>query len=149
MRIRSNDLALGLVMAVTVSTSAFAHQGVETSAGFGAGFIHPLTGVDHLLLAAAIGLWAGLRHGHVIGTTPAALTAAIAVLVAVCLGLAHGYALGGVALVANAGVFHLAGLIAATAAILITAMGLGLAVHLQRAAPAIGWGLTLVGMLTF
>lgn len=149
MKIHSKDLALILLMAVTVSTTAIAHPGVETSAGFGAGFIHPLTGMDHLLLTVAVGLWVGFRHGHKIGTAPAALTAAIAVLVAICFGLTHGYVLGGDALVANAGALHMAGLIAATAAILITAMGLGLAVHLQRAAPAIGWGLTLVGLLSF
>ena len=131
-------------MAATVSTTALAHTGGDIAAGFGAGIIHSLTGLDHLLLAVAIGLWAGLRHGHVMWSAPVVFTAAMAVLAALCFGLAHGYVYGGDAM---AGAFHLAGLIVATAAIFIAAMGLGLAVRLQRAAPVVVLGFTLAGLL--
>ena len=144
MNIRSKDLVLSLVMAVTVSITASAHTGSYITAGFGAGIIHPLTGLDHLLLAVAICLWAGLRHGHVLWSAPVVFTVAMAVLVALCFGLAHGYVYGGDTI---AGAFHLAGLIATTAAIFIAAMGLGLAVHLQRAAPVVVLGFTLAGLL--
>jgi len=145
MNIRSKDLFLSLVMAATVSTTAFAHTGSDIAAGFGAGLFHPLTGLDHLLLAVAIGLWAGLRHGHVVWSAPAAITAAMVLLAAGCLGLFHGYVFGGDAM---AGAFPLAGLIVATAAILIATTGLGLAVRLQRTAPVVVLGFTLVGLLT-
>ena len=145
MNIRSKGLVLSLVMAATVSPTAFAHTGSDISTGIGAGLFHPLTGLDHLLLAVAIGLWAGLRHGHVVWSAPVAITAAMALLVAGCFGLFHGYVFGGDAM---AGVFTLAGLIVATAAILIAATGLGLAVCLQRTAPVVVLGCTPVGLLT-
>jgi urease accessory protein len=36
---------------------AFAHDGFHGT-GFGAGFLHPLTGLDHLLAMLAVGIWA-------------------------------------------------------------------------------------------
>jgi urease accessory protein len=37
---------------------AWAHtQGVSSGAGFAAGFLHPLTGLDHTLAMLAVGLW--------------------------------------------------------------------------------------------
>ena len=51
-----------------MSTPAFAHVG-HMAAGFGsgsafaAGLAHPLTGADHLLAMAAVGVWAGLCGG--------------------------------------------------------------------------------------
>jgi urease accessory protein len=41
---------------------ALAHPGhLHDSAGFLAGFLHPLTGVDHVLFMLAVGVWIALR----------------------------------------------------------------------------------------
>jgi urease accessory protein len=37
---------------------AFAHPGHDLAQHFSAGFLHPLTGMDHLLAMLAVGLWA-------------------------------------------------------------------------------------------
>lgn len=42
-------------------TAALAHTG-HGAAGLGAGFAHPLLGLDHLLAMAGIGFWAALRR---------------------------------------------------------------------------------------
>lgn len=42
-----------------VSTPALAHPGHDHIAGFTAGLLHPLTGLDHLAAMLMIGLWAG------------------------------------------------------------------------------------------
>lgn len=39
---------------------AQAHTGIPKASGLAAGFMHPLTGLDHLLMALAAGYWAGL-----------------------------------------------------------------------------------------
>lgn len=52
---------IGAILAL-VSTSVFAHTG-HSSHGFLAGFTHPFTGADHLLVMLAIGLWAGKLGG--------------------------------------------------------------------------------------
>lgn len=39
------------------SSGAFAHPGHNVS-GFGAGLMHPVSGLDHLLAMLAVGLWA-------------------------------------------------------------------------------------------
>ncbi len=38
-------------------TPAWAHSGAALSGGFLAGFVHPLSGFDHLLAMVAVGLW--------------------------------------------------------------------------------------------
>jgi len=54
--------AAGLVTALP----ALAHPGHGGESGFGAGMLHPLTGLDHLLALLAVGLWSrGQRHGAV------------------------------------------------------------------------------------
>lgn len=53
--LRSLPLAL-----MAVAAPAFAHPGHGDQAGFAAGLIHPLTGLDHLLTMLMVGLWAGL-----------------------------------------------------------------------------------------
>jgi urease accessory protein len=53
----------------------------EGDMAFAAGFLHPLTGIDHLLAMVAVGLWAGLTGGRAVLVWPAAF---------VCLMLAGG-----------------------------------------------------------
>jgi urease accessory protein len=49
------------VAAVTLaslpSTPAAAHMGTGLPGGFASGFVHPLTGIDHLLAMVSVGLW--------------------------------------------------------------------------------------------
>lgn len=48
-----------LALAAFVPTLAFAHPGHAEHAGFGAGFLHPFDGADHLLALVAVGVLAG------------------------------------------------------------------------------------------
>ena len=51
---------------VAVSLPAAAHPG-HAATGFGAGLLHPFTGLDHLLALLAVGLWGRqVRHGGVL-----------------------------------------------------------------------------------
>jgi urease accessory protein len=47
--------------ALAVSGSAFAHPGHDLHTGFASGFLHPLTGWDHLLVMLSLGVWAARR----------------------------------------------------------------------------------------
>jgi urease accessory protein len=59
----SLGLSLGLgLFAALFSTIAMAHPGHELASAQ-AGFMHPLTGWDHLLVMLAVGLWAGRLGG--------------------------------------------------------------------------------------
>ncbi len=65
---------------LTVLTSAaLAHDlpGAHVH-GFGAGLLHPLLGVDHLLAIVALGLWAALLEGHLRLVLPAVFAAGMA-----------------------------------------------------------------------
>ena len=53
--------ALGLAVA---AGPALAHTGAGAVHGFGAGFTHPLLGLDHVLAMVAVGLWAGVAGGR-------------------------------------------------------------------------------------
>lgn len=75
---------IALLILFCTPAIALAHPGHD-HAGVGAGFLHPLSGLDHLLVLLGIGFWAA-RAGSVRG----ALLAGAAVLAA----LAGGFALG-------------------------------------------------------
>ncbi len=51
-------MALALI-ATALAGPALAHTGVGAVHGFGAGLMHPLFGVDHVLAMVAVGLWPG------------------------------------------------------------------------------------------
>lgn len=56
--------AIGTLLGLT-ATAVFAHPGHIDQAQhsmFAAGFLHPLTGLDHLLAMLAVGLWSALTH---------------------------------------------------------------------------------------
>ena len=62
--IRLSRLTLPSIM-LAAATPALAHPGHDGLSGFAAGFVHPLTGLDHLLAMVMVGLWAGIafpRH---------------------------------------------------------------------------------------
>jgi len=73
--------------AALAATPAFAHVGAGSTSGFIAGFMHPLTGVDHVTVMVAVGLWAALKGGRALWAWPAAFIAVM--LIGGALGMAH------------------------------------------------------------
>src|SRR6476660_332538 len=61
-----------LALAATAAAPALAHTGLEHATSFSSGFLHPLTGPDHLLAMVAVGLWAGLNGGRAVWAWPVA-----------------------------------------------------------------------------
>ncbi|MES2184470.1 MAG: HupE/UreJ family protein [Pseudomonadota bacterium] len=59
---RSRRFAPLLALACVLPLAAFAHPGVDGGLhhGLAAGFLHPLTGADHLAAMVAVGLWSAL-----------------------------------------------------------------------------------------
>ncbi|WP_027854265.1 HupE/UreJ family protein [Marinobacterium litorale] len=57
---KAYTIALTTLLALAPGV-ALAHTGGET--GLAAGFLHPLTGLDHLLAMFAIGIWAAMQQG--------------------------------------------------------------------------------------
>jgi urease accessory protein len=56
MKPNATRLVLALAFA-TVPTLAYAHAQVGEATGFATGFLHPLTGLDHIIAMVAVGLW--------------------------------------------------------------------------------------------
>ncbi|MDC4459554.1 HupE/UreJ family protein, partial [Acinetobacter baumannii] len=46
-----------------------AHPGHDHQSGFSAGFLHPFTGMDHMIMALALGvlLWSAARQWKILG----------------------------------------------------------------------------------
>ncbi|MCB5189511.1 HupE/UreJ family protein [Methylobacillus arboreus] len=82
-------LALGLL---AFSPVVLAHPGHESHSVV-AGFMHPLTGLDHLLVMLAVGLWAGRIGGAARWQLP--LTFVVVMALGAMLGMA-GYAIAGI-----------------------------------------------------
>lgn len=57
---------------VGVASVALAHPGHDHALSFGAGVLHPLSGMDHLLAMLAVGLWAAQIGGRAMWALPAA-----------------------------------------------------------------------------
>jgi urease accessory protein len=64
MQLRSLSAILLAPVLLMLSPFALAHTGAGHTAGLADGFMHPLTGLDHLLIAIAAGFWAGRRGDH-------------------------------------------------------------------------------------
>ena len=64
MHFRSLAAVLLTPIIVLISPFALAHSGAGHVAGLADGFMHPMTGLDHLLIAIAAGLWAGRAGDH-------------------------------------------------------------------------------------
>ncbi len=71
---------LTAVLAITVLASgrAEAHILGETGGGFAIGFLHPLGGVDHVLVMLAVGFWAAHLGGRARWGVPASFVAMMA-----------------------------------------------------------------------
>lgn len=58
------------IMLTVLSTSAEAHTFGSHGAGLANGFVHPLSGLDHLLAMVTVGIWAAQRGGKAIWLMP-------------------------------------------------------------------------------
>lgn len=111
--------------AILAATPAFAHTGVGTHFGFASGFLHPLTGFDHMLAMLSVGIWSALIAG---GSAKQSVWAApLMFVIAMCAGA--GMAFAGLAIPSvETGIavsVMLLGLMVATQIRLGTVLGLG------------------------
>lgn len=71
-------LASFLVILLTVSPmTGHAHTGVSAVHGLLDGFVHPLIGVDHLLVMLAVGLWSAMQAGKALWLLPVVFLSAM------------------------------------------------------------------------
>jgi urease accessory protein len=85
------SVATSLVLtSLVIAPSAYAHPGHGMENGFSGGFLHPLTGWDHLGAMIALGLWAASLGGRARWVVPGSFLGAMA------LGAAWGHAVGAV-----------------------------------------------------
>ncbi|MBZ9803346.1 HupE/UreJ family protein [Mesorhizobium sp. ES1-6] len=80
-------LCLSALLLVAAAMPAYAHVGIGTTSSFTAGFMHPLSGLDHMTVMIAVGLWAALKGGKAIWAWPAAFVGVM--LAGAALGMAH------------------------------------------------------------
>jgi urease accessory protein len=67
-----------LILTVLSSSEVWAHTGHGAATGFISGFVHPLSGLDHVLAMTVIGLWAGsLGRRAIIGLPVSFLSAMV------------------------------------------------------------------------
>jgi urease accessory protein len=66
-----NRLAYALIVLLLGSGTAFAHVGAGSTASFAAGVAHPLSGLDHITVMMAVGLWAALKGNRALWVWPA------------------------------------------------------------------------------
>jgi urease accessory protein len=64
MQLRIIHTTVLTLVILLVAPYALAHGGLHTSIGLIDGFMHPATGLDHLLVAIAAGYWAGRSGDH-------------------------------------------------------------------------------------
>jgi urease accessory protein len=64
--------------AILTPTVAFAHTGVGATGGFAHGFLHPITGLDHILAMVAVGIFAWQLGGRALWLVPATFVAVMA-----------------------------------------------------------------------
>ncbi len=69
------------------ASPALAHPGHALTDSFAAGVAHPFSGLDHIAVMIAVGLWAALKGGRALWIRPAAFVGVM--LVGGALGMAH------------------------------------------------------------
>jgi urease accessory protein len=72
---RFSPLAVLMLCLVALAAPAAAHPITGTGAGLGAGFMHPLGGLDHVLAMVAVGVWAAQLGGRALWLVPTAFVA--------------------------------------------------------------------------
>ena len=84
-------LPLILAAVLAGSAPAFAHVGIHAGVGstasFAAGLAHPFSGLDHITVMVAVGLWAALKGGRALWIWPATFVGVM--LIGGALGMAH------------------------------------------------------------
>ncbi|MDD5277079.1 MAG: HupE/UreJ family protein [Methylovulum sp.] len=60
---KTKSLILSAILLSLATLPAHAHTGIGTVHGLLDGLVHPLVGIDHLLVMLAVGLWAAMRGG--------------------------------------------------------------------------------------
>ena len=78
---------LSAILLTAAALPAYAHVGIGATSSFAAGFGHPLSGLDHMAVMIAVGLWAALKGGRAIWAWPAAFVGVM--LVGGALGMLH------------------------------------------------------------
>jgi urease accessory protein len=78
MTTRQSLRAAAAILATLVPTAAWAHPGHESSLGFAQGFVHPVTGIDHVLAMVAVGLFAAQLGGRALWAVPLSFVAVMA-----------------------------------------------------------------------
>jgi urease accessory protein len=78
---------ISVVLLGLIATPALAHVGAGSVSSFGAGFDHPISGLDHVAAMVAVGLWAALKGGRALWIWPAAFVGVM--LIGGALGMAH------------------------------------------------------------
>jgi urease accessory protein len=84
-----NRILLSAVVLATLAlpSAAMAHVGVGLTESFFAGFGHPYSGLDHIAVMVAVGLWAALKGGRALWAWPCAFIGVM--LIGAALGMAH------------------------------------------------------------
>ncbi|RUT84283.1 MULTISPECIES: HupE/UreJ family protein [unclassified Mesorhizobium] len=85
--IPAKRLCLSAILLLAAAMPAYAHVGIGTASSFTAGFMHPLSGLDHMTVMIAVGLWAALKGGKAVLAWPAAFVGVM--LVGGALGMLH------------------------------------------------------------
>jgi len=68
----------GAGLAVAFPGMAWAHPGHDGAVGFASGFVHPVTGFDHVLAMVAVGLFAANLGGRALWAVPLTFVAVMA-----------------------------------------------------------------------
>jgi urease accessory protein len=79
--------ALAGLLLTGAALPAEAHVGIGPTSSFSAGFLHPLSGIDHMTVMVSVGLWAALKGGRALWAWPLAFVSVM--LVGGALGMAH------------------------------------------------------------
>lgn len=76
---KSKALIVTGILSTLATLPAYAHTGVGAVHGLLDGVVHPLMGIDHLLVMLAVGLWAAMRGGKSLWLLPLAFVSAMGV----------------------------------------------------------------------
>jgi urease accessory protein len=76
---KTKALILTGILSTLAALPANAHTGIGAVHGLVDGIVHPLMGIDHLLVMLAVGLWAAMRGGKSLWLLPLAFVSAMGV----------------------------------------------------------------------
>jgi urease accessory protein len=80
------EALVAAAMLTLVADPAFAHLNPAEHGSFAAGFSHPLSGPDHILVMVTVGVWASMLGGRALFAVPAAFVSVL--LLGFCAALA-------------------------------------------------------------